>query len=131
MYMKTEEGKPQKTRKATIMKKVSLQSLVSFIDSIDAPQNVKDIRDEIVAELSKGEAKAQANRDLYAQAHDIVMDGLRMASNPVTIGELYESIANELPEGFSKGKVQYAITRLWADEVVKTEGKVNTYSVKE
>ena len=131
MYMKTEEGKPQQTRKATIMKKVSLQSLVSFIDSIDAPQDVKDIRDEIVAELSKGEAKAQANRDLYAQAHDIVMDGLRMASNPVTIGELYESIANELPEGFSKGKVQYAITRLWADEVVKTEGKVNTYFVKE
>ena len=129
--MKTEEGKPQQTRKATIMKKVSLQSLVSFIDSIDAPQDVKDIRDEIVAELSKGEAKAQANRDLYAQAHDIVMDGLRMASNPVTIGELYESIANELPEGFSKGKVQYAITRLWADEVVKTEGKVNTYFVKE
>ena len=113
------------------MKKVSLQSLVSFIDSIDAPQEVKDIRDEIVAELSKGEAKAQANRDLYAQAHDIVMDGLRMATAPVTIGELYESIVNELPEGFSKGKVQYAITRLWADEVVKTEGKVNTYSVKE
>ena len=113
------------------MRKVSLQSLVSFIDSIDAPQDIKGIRDEIVAELSKGEAKAQANRDLYAQAHDVVMGGLRMATNPVTIGELFESIESELPEGFSKGKVQYAITRLWADEVVRTEGKVNTYSVKE
>ena len=113
------------------MKKVSLQSLVSFIDSIDAPQEVKDIRDEIVAELGKGEAKAQANRDLYAQAHDIVMNGLRVADKPVTIGELYDEIANELPDGFSKGKVQFGVTRLWADEVVKTEGKVNTYSVKE
>ena len=123
--------KTSQTRKAFIMKKSSLQSLVSFIDSVDAPQDVKDIRDEIVAELNKGAEKAQANRDLYASAHDVVMNGLRVAGKPVTIGELYDEIADELPDGFSKGKVQYAITRLWADEVVKTEGKVNTYSVKE
>ena len=129
--MKTEEGKPHKPERVSAMRKVSLQSLVSFIDSIDAPQEIKDVRDEIAAELAKGEVKAQANRDLYAQAHDIVMGGLRMATAPVTIGELFDSIESELPEGFSKGKVQYAITRLWADEVVKTEGKVNTYSVKE
>ena len=113
------------------MKKSSLQSLVSFIDSVDAPQEVKDIRNEIVAELNKGAEKAQANRDLYTQAHDIVMNGLRVAGKPVTIGELFAEIEGELPDGFSKGKVQYAITRLWADEVVKTEGKVNSYSVKE
>ena len=112
------------------MKKVSLQSLVSFIDSIDAPQEIKDVRDEIVAELNKGAEKAQANRDLYASAHDIVMEGLARADKPVTIGELFAEIEGELPEGFSKGKVQYAITRLWADEVVKTEGKVNSYSLK-
>ena len=110
------------------MRKVSLQSLVSFIDSIDAPQEIKDVRDEIVAELSKGAEKAQANRDLYAQAHDVVIGAL--SDTPVTIGELYDEIASDLPEGFSKGKVQYAITRLWADEVVKTEGKVNSYSRK-
>ena len=117
------------------MRKVSLQSLVSFIDSMNAQGSASDeimgIRDEIVAELNKGAEKAQANRDLYASAHDVVMNGLRVAGKPVTIGELYDEIADELPEGFSKGKVQYAITRLWADEVVKTEGKVNTYSVKE
>lgn len=110
------------------MRKVSLQSLVSFIDSIDAPQEIKDVRDEIVAELAKGAEKAQANRDLYAQAHDVVMGAL--SATPVTIGELYDEIADALPDGFSKGKVQYAITRLWADEVVKTEGKVNTYALK-
>ena len=110
------------------MRKVSLQSLVSFIDSIDAPQEIKDVRDEIVAELSKGAEKAQANRDLYASAKDVVLGAL--SDTPVTIGELYEEIKGKLPEGFSKGKVQYAITRLWADEVTKTEGKVNTYSRK-
>ena len=111
------------------MRKVSLQSLVSFIDSIDAPQEIKDVRDEIVAELSKGAEKTQANRDLYAQAKDIVLGAL--SDKPATIGEIYAEVEDKLPEGFSKGKVQYAITRLWADEVVKTEGKVNTYSVKE
>lgn len=115
-----------KPERAKAMKKVSLQSLVSFIDSIDAPQDIKDIRDEIANELAKGAEKAQANRDLYAQAHDIVIGAL--SATPVTIGELFTEVENDLPEGFSKGKVQYAITRLWADEVVKHEGKVNTYT---
>ena len=112
------------------MKKVSLQSLVSFIDSMNAqgsaPQEIVEIRDEIANELAKGAEKAQANRDLYAQAHDVVIGAL--SATPVTIGELYTEVENDLPEGFSKGKVQYAITRLWADEVVKHEGKVNTYT---
>ena len=111
------------------MKKASLRALVDYIVDNDVNE-LSEIKDEIVAELSKGEAKAQANRDLYEQAHDVVMNGLRMATEPVTIGELYDEIADELPEGFSKGKVQYAITRLWADEVVKTEGKTNSYAIK-
>ena len=115
------------------MKKVSLQSLVSFIDSMNAQgsatQDIMDVRAEIIAELTKGEAKAQANRNLYAEVKDIVLGAL--SNTPVTISELYDEIADGLPEGFSKGKVQYAITRLWADEVVKTEGKVNSYSLKE
>jgi len=112
------------------MRKVSLQSLVSFIDSVDAPQEIMDVRNEIVAELAKGAEKAQANRDLYASAKGVVMSGLSKASNPVTIGELYDEIAKDLPDGMTKSKVQYAITRLWADEIVKTEGKVNTYAIK-
>ena len=84
---------------------------------------------ELTAELSKGEAKAQANRDLYAQAHDVIISAL--TETPVTINELYEEVKDELPDGFTKATVQYAVTRLWKDEIVKTEGKVNTYSVKE
>lgn len=121
---------PPKPERAKAMKKVSLQSLVSFIDSMNAqgsaPQEIVEIRDEIASELAKGAEKAQANRDLYAQAHDVVIGAL--SDTPVTIGEIFAEVENDLPEGFSKGKVQYAITRLWADEVVKHEGKVNTYT---
>ena len=49
-------------------------------------------------------------------------------SEPCTISELYEAVKDKLPAGFSKGKLQYAITQLWASELIKTEGKVNTYT---
>ena len=109
------------------MKKASLQSLVNYLNG-ETVTNLDEIKAEIEAELAKGEAKAQANRDLYAEAKDIVLGAL--SDTPVTIGELYAEIATELPEGFSKGKVQYAITRLWADEVTKVEGKTNGYCRK-
>lgn len=109
------------------MKKASLQSLVNYLDG-QTVDNIAEIRDEIVAELAKGEAKAQANRDLYASAKTVILGAL--TDTPVTISELYDEIASELPDGFSKSKVQYAVTRLWADEVTKVEGKVNTYARK-
>ena len=111
------------------MKKVTMNTILSLIANIDTPE-AEEVRAEITAELSKGEAKAQANRDLYASAHDVVINALAVATAPVTIGELYEEIKDALPDGFSKGKVQYAITRMWADEVTKVEGKVNTYTRK-
>ena len=55
------------------MKKVSLQSLVSYLTSTGA---LPEVRDEIVAELARGEAKAQANRDLYAEATPVVLGAL-------------------------------------------------------
>ena len=107
------------------MKKASLQSLVNFLNG-ETVTNIAEIKAEIEAELSRGEAKAQANRDAYAQAKDVILNAL--SNTPVTISEVYEEVKNDLPEGFTKSKVQYAITRLFADEVVKHEGKVNTYT---
>lgn len=83
---------------------------------------------ELAAELSKNEAKAQANRDLYATAHDVVMSHL--GSEPVTVGDLFTACEDELPEGFSKSKIQYALLNYWKDEVVKHDNgkKAFTYS---
>ena len=107
------------------MKKATLSAIYSALKGIDFDA---DMLAEVEKELTKGDAEKAKNAELYEQAKAIVLGAL--SDTPVTIGELYDEIASELPEGFSKGKVQYAITRLWADEVVKTEGKVNTYSRK-
>ena len=109
------------------MKKSSLQSLVNFLNGENVP-NLADIKAEIEAELAKGEAKKQANADAYEQAKPIVLGVL--SDKAATIGEIYDEVADRLPEGFTKGKVQYAITRLWADEVTKVEGKTNGYCAK-
>lgn len=88
------------------------------------------VRDEIQAELNRNAEKAQKNRELYDSVKPIVFEGLRICGDPVTIADLYEEIKGDLPDGFGKSKVQYAVTRLWADEIAKTEGKINAYSLK-
>lgn len=83
---------------------------------------------ELAAELSKNEAKAQANRELYATAHDVVM--AHLGTEPVTVTDLFAACESELPDGFSKSKVQYALLNYWNEEVVKHENgkKAFTYS---
>ena len=83
---------------------------------------------ELQAELDKNAAKAQANRDLYATAHDVVM--AHLTDTPVTVAELFAACEDELPEGFSKSKIQYAVRELWGAEVVKHENgkKAFTYT---
>jgi len=109
------------------MTKAIMNSILSVVSTIDTPE-AEEIRNAINAELARGEAKAQANRDMYASAKDVILDAL--SDTPVTIGELFDEIKGDLPEGFTKSKVQYAVTRLFKDEVVKIEGKVNTYTRK-
>ena len=106
------------------MKKNTMTTIATYIKNV--PELANEYA-ELQAELDKSAAKAQANRDLYESAKDTVMGELSMASEAVTIGELWEAVADKLPEGFTKGKLQYAVTRLWASEIEKIEGKVNTY----
>ena len=112
------------------MKKSTMMSLVSYLNGATV-DNLDEIKAELEAELNRGAEKAQKNRELYDSVKAIVFEGLRLIGVPVTIADLYEEINGNLPEGFGKSKVQYAVTRLWADEIVKTEGKVNTYSLRE
>ena len=107
------------------MKKATMNTILSLIATIDTPE-AEAIRAELNAELTKGAEKAEANRKVYEEAKDIVLGALN--DTPVTIAELYEEIQDELPQGFTKAKVQYALGHYWESEVVKHEGKVNAYT---
>ena len=107
------------------MKKATLSTIYDALKSIDFDPEVLA---EVEKELTRGDAEKAKNAEVYEAAKPIVLGAL--SDTPVTISELYDEIASALPEGFTKGKVQYAITRLWADEVTKVEGKVNAYARK-
>ena len=108
------------------MKKATMNTIVNYIND-NAIEELYEVRDELVAELNKGAEEKARNAELYESAKAVVMDELSVATEAVTISELYEAVADKLPEGFTKGKLQYAVTRLWKDEIVRVEGKVNTY----
>jgi len=105
------------------MKKASLSTILSLIATIDTPE-AEEVRAEITAELDKGKAKADANRAVYAEMHDKVIEALTSATAPVTAQELADET------GFSRGKIVYGLTHYWNEEVVKnTSGKSNTYTL--
>ena len=103
-----------------------MQTIVNYIDT-NRISELAEVRNELVAELNRGAEKAQANRELYEQAKEIVLSEL--GDIPVTVAELFEAVKDKLlPMGFSKAKVQYALGHYWESEVVKHEGKVNSYT---
>lgn len=120
---KKEEKDTPQTRKEIIMKKLSMETLVNYINAHNV-EELATIKDELIAELSKGKAKADANRAIYEEIHTAVMSTLASATNPVTAQELAEET------GYAKGKIVYGLTNYWNDEVNKIEGKVNTYTLK-
>lgn len=111
------------------MTKNALTALVNYLNGATI-DNLDEIKAELEKELNRNAERAAANRAMYENAKSIVFEGLRIASNPVTIAELYAEVKDKLPDGFSKSKVQYGITRLWSNEIQKIEGKTNTYTLK-
>ena len=99
------------------MKRTTIQSLVSYLNGATI-DNLDAIKAELEAELNK-------NAEAYESIHELVVGTL--SAVPVTIAELWDAIKDEVPAGITKGKVQYAVTHLWESEIVKIEGKPNTY----
>lgn len=105
------------------MKKMYFEAIYEALKGFGCED--EELLAEVAKEINKGaEAKAK-NAEAYEAIHDIVMGAL--SAVPVTVAELWEAIEGEVPEGITKGKVQYALTHLWQDEIVKIEGKPNTY----
>lgn len=116
------------------MKISTLNTVISTLNSISFDN--AEVMGELVKELERAEqadarkvAQRNANLKGYDAVKAIVMENLS-TETPVTIAELWDAISESVPEGFTKGKLQYAVTRLWEDMVEKHEGKVNSYTLK-
>ena len=105
------------------MKNTSYASIYSFLTA-NGYSN-KEVLADLEKELNRNVEAKQAKDALYEKAKAVVLAAM---DAPASITEIYDGIAKDLPEGFTKGMMQYAITRLWKDEIVKTEGKTNLYS---
>ena len=109
------------------MKKATMNAIIATLNAIDF-ENKDAIMAELNAEVNRGvEAKAAKTAE-YDAVKDVILGAL--TETPATIAEIFDAVKDELPQGFTRNKVQYAITRLWADEVAKFEGKPNTYAIK-
>lgn len=84
--------------------------------------------------IVKAEAKAQANRELYEKAHDVLMDVLTDPHNKPEVAKTTTELMalGAWPEGFTKNKLSYAMRELWNDEVERIENGRSplTYRIK-
>ena len=106
------------------MRKNTIETLVAYLNG-ETIDNLDEIKDELVSELNRGKEKANANRALYAEIWDAVRQVLADSDVALTAQDLADET------GYARGKIVYGLTNYWADQVEKTSGKVNTYSLKE
>ena len=99
------------------MRKNTIETMISYLNGETVDTSA--LRDELTSELNRLNAKANANREAYALAHDVVLSV--MSEQPMTVKEIATACGDALPEGFSPSKIQYALLNYWADEVVKVE----------
>lgn len=108
------------------MKKTTLSTIYATLKDMNYDP---EILTELETELNKGaEAKAK-NAQAYAELLPIVVQGLSEATRPVTCAELWEAIKKLVPDGATKGNVQYGLTKLWGEVVKVNPGKPNTYEL--
>lgn len=111
------------------MKKNTITALYNYFvnsdDTIDLSAVVEDIRAEYERTVAKSAAKANA----YDAAKPIVFG---VMTKPMTAKEIFTACENDLPDGFTAHKVQYALLNYWRDEVVKIDNGKSpfTYKVK-
>ena len=105
------------------MKKITMETIYTALTSFGFDN--QEVLDEIQKELTKGEAQKAKNAEAYEGIHSLIMETL--TDTPATVSEIWEAIEDRVPDGMTKGKVQYALTHLWQDEIQKVEGKPNGY----
>lgn len=113
----------------------TLNTVVSALSAVEF-ENKEAVMEALTHEVELVTASEARNAERkasklaqYADAHAVVMDVLTREGKALTVAEIWEEVGEAL-EGFTKGQLSYALSRLWVDEVEKTAGKVNAYAIK-
>lgn len=112
------------------MKKSTLTTIREYLNGVPmTEQQLADLRDEVNKEYDELVAKAATNAELYAAAHELVMETL--SDTPMTAQELFDACLASLPD-FTVSKLRYALREMWTAEVEKHDNGKNplTYSRK-
>lgn len=93
------------------------------------------VLEDLVAQFEQKEEKAKSKRAEKAAAYEaawpVVEEAMKAIGSAATVADIFNECEKNLPEGFTKSRISYGMTHYWTDRVVKTEGKVNTYALKE
>ena len=112
------------------MKKNTVTALYNYFvkndNTVDLSSAVEDIR----AEFEKSAEKVNAKMISYERAKPIVLSAITGVA--LTVKDIFTTCENDLPEGFTASKIQYALLHYWTDEVVKIDNGKGpfTYQVK-
>lgn len=111
------------------MKKATLETIRKTLVEEKLYDDTDEIIKELDAEINKGAAEKAARDAVYESVHELIVDNL--SSTPITCADLWTEIESEATaKGMTRNKLQYALTNLWRDEIVKIIGKPNTYCRK-
>lgn len=111
------------------MKNSTMNTIYATLSTIDFAEK-EAIMTELYNEIHRGDAAKEAKAAEYANAREVVLEGLRVAGKAVTLAELWDEVKGSLPN-FTKNQVSYGLRNYWTDDVTVTVGKVNMYSLKE
>ena len=112
------------------MTKETMNTIYAVLNTVDF-EDKPAVMEALEKELHKNDRVKAEKEVMYAAAKPVVLETIRMAKAPVTVAEIFDSCEGELPEGFTRNKVNYGLTHYWTEEVEKIEGKVNSYRMKE
>ena len=101
----------------------------------DMDMETRLILEDMVAQFEQKEEKAKSKRVEKAATYDaawpVVAEAMKTIGTAATVADIFNECEPNLADGFTKNRLSYGMTHYWADRVVKTAGKVNTYTLKE
>lgn len=113
------------------MKNTDLNTILNILNGNEVTEEARvSALEAVMKEVNRGADQKAARADAYAEAWEVVREVLASTNRPLTIKEIFDECEADLPENFKRGSVQYGLLNQWAENIVKIDGKPNTYRLK-